>query len=72
MQQLMRKNETKCPDFTPPDDMEEGEGDEKYDKNKRNDQEKEGACPDVSPPHYIEEGEGDEKDDKNEKQEKEK
>ena len=50
-----------CPDVTPPDDMEEGVGDEKYDNTERLDDEKEAVCPYVTPPDDMEEGVGDEK-----------
>ena len=38
--------------------MEEGEGDEKDDKNEINEGEKEEKCPDVTPTDDMEEGEG--------------
>ena len=47
--------------------MEKGVNDRKYEKNEKNDEEKEAECPDDNPPVDIEETVSDIKDDKNEK-----
>ena len=43
-----------CPDGTPPDDMEEGVSEKKYDKNESIYEEKEAKFPDVTPPDDME------------------
>ena len=52
--------------MTPPDDMEEGVGDEHDDKNERNYDKKEAKCRDVTSPDDMYGGVGDEKDNTNE------
>ena len=47
--------------------MEEGTNDRKYDKNEKNDEEKEAECPQDTYPVDMEEGVSDRKEDKNEK-----
>ena len=64
--------EAECPDGTSPADMEEGVKDRKYDKNEKNDEEKEAEFLDDTFSVDIEEGVSDRKDDKNEKNNEEK
>ena len=55
------------PNATSPVDMEEGVNDRKYDKNEKNDEEKDTECPDDTLPVDIEESVGDRNDNRNEK-----
>ena len=65
MSKLARKKRQTCADGTSSDDMEEGVGEKKDDKNEIIDEEKEAAFPDGTPPDDMDEGVGEKQDDNN-------
>ena len=64
--------EAECPNETSPVEMEEGVNNRIYDKNGKNDEEKEAESPDDTSPDEMEEGLNDRIYDKNKKMMKEK
>ena len=72
IEKMTRMKQAACPDGIPPDDMEEGVGEKKHDKNEKIDDRKEAECPDGTPHDDMEEGVSEIKDDKNERIDEEK